>query len=827
MTKGQKREVAIYLRMHNQLGAGVRQAELTLGGFRRRVQRDFVRLGAAMTAAIAGALIATSAAGADFEQSMANVGSVARATAAEMAALEERALSLGESTAFTASQVADSMYSLASGGMNTAQIIASTEGVLKLAGATMSDMGMAAEITMATLRQFGIAAEDTSRVVNVFGAGIQNSMLNLERLGMSMAYVAPLANIMNVDLETTVGTLAALHNAGVLAERAGTGLASGLRRLAAPGKELKAVLGGLTVEKDGLPAVAQALKDAELSAADMARMFEAESIPAVAALANAGRDELQKLIDAVTGTNAAFDMYAIQMNTTKGLWKQISSALEGTMLRAFRSIKPVLNDAQRAVLEWVNRSRDGIVRTVQDAVAALLRFLETGAKFTRWVVENADLLLDIAKAVGAATAAVYALSVAVGVVNAAMSANPVGIVIALVAALAAGIVFLVERMGGWKIAWVEAKRVFAINVEYMKWAWAAVVQDFKNFSHTADALKRTFSILWTSLKDGFEVFRSRFSASWGTLWSVIQDPRKIGLLTTMGDVWEGFGRDLSAALGDGVQSEIAMAWQIAADHSAIESESVWREYLARANQIQDHYKAQVAAIRAESETARPSAANYGDDDHLNFEFIPTVKDDVGEATEALGPFLTEMERVTLASENAARAGRQGFTAVDDAARQLAGSVGGILVDSIFEARDAMEALGSVGKSVLGTLLGGLINFGLGSIGPSGGFFDRVFGGNSALGGYAFAGNVYGVNERDQEYFIPATNGRIVPIGQMQGQGAGQKAGGDVHIHATATVVTERGSLILADDNQAVARLAKRVSDEISSKVSRTYREVSR
>lgn len=819
MTKTQKREVAIYLRMHNQLSAGVRQAELTLGSFRRRVNRDFVRLGAAMTAAVAGALIATAAAGADFEQSMANVGSVARATAAEMAALEERALSLGESTAFTASQVADSMYSLASGGMDTAQIIASTEGVLKLAGATMSDMGMAAEITMATLRQFDIAAEDTSRVVNVFGAGIQNSMLNLERLGLSMSYVGPVAKAMNIDLETTVGTLAALHNAGLLGMKAGTGLRAVLLKLADPSKELKAVLGGLTVEEDGLPAVAQALQDAGLSAGQMAQMFGQEAVPAVKALADAGAADLGKLTKAVTDTNASFDMYAIQMNTTKGLFKQISSAIEGTMLRAFAQIGPVVNDAQRAVLDWINRSRAGIVRMVKDAVLVVLDLVDAIGRLTTWIVENSDMMLDFAKTVGVVTAAVYGLSVVFGVVNTLMAVTPLGAVITLVGALAVGIAFLVERMGGWKVAWIELKRIFAINVEYMKWSWNAVVQDFKNFSHTADAMKKTFSILLTALKDGFEAFRGRFSVSWSTLWAVIMDPKQIGRLATMGDVWEGFGREMSSSLGAGVQSEIVAAWKEAADLSNAASQEVYDVYVKRANQIDSHYREQIEAIKAGGDSLDLGFIGLDERDWDFTRGWPEYMDSVAAATE-------EVEKLSDATATAgtAPAGDAGryFDSIASAARGAANSIGDDLVNALFDAKAVMIDLESVAKNLLGTLLSAGISSLLGGIGPAGGFFDRVWGGNNALGGYAFAGNIYGVNERDQEFFIPATNGRITPIGPAQGQGGGAR---EVHHHHRVEqhVNIPKGSLIIAEDDMAVRRWGRAFLSANEEGVNRTFR----
>lgn len=815
MTKTQKREVAIYLRMRNELAGGIRQAELALGGFRERAHREFRKIATAVSVALIGAFTASAVSGAQFEQSLANVGSVARATAEEMAALEERALSLGETTAYTASQAADAMYSLASGGLDTAQIIATTEGVLKLAGATMSDMGQAAEITMSTMRQFNLEAQDSERIVNVFGAGIQNSMLNMDRLADAMKYAGPVASGLNISLEQTVGTLAALHNAGLLGRQAGTGLRSVLASLAAPTEELNAALKGLAVERDGLPAVIEQLRNARLSVGELTAMFGQEALPAILALTREGAAGLNAMTEAVTGTRAAWEMYDKQMDTTSGRWKLIKSAIESTLLRAFKEIKPTLNEAQDAILAWVNQSRDAIIGFVRKAVEGFRDFLSTVGEVIAYIREHQDTFIAAAKAIGVATAAVYALSVAVGVVNAIMAANPVGLVIAAIAALTAGIVFLVEKMGGWKVAWLEVQRTFARFVEWIKWGWKSMIQDFKNFSHTAEALKKTWQILWTALKDGFEAFRTRFSQSWDTIWSVIKDPRRIGELGQLGSVWEGLGRDLTEALGTGVQDQITAAWKEAADRSRAASQEVWDEYARQANAVDQHYKERIRAIKEAREG-------------LGWEYFlipdpPEVREPYGPffdaAAEAAARAAAEAEAAKRAAEDAGDTGKREFRAVDDAARQVASGIGNFLVDSIFEAKNALEALGSIGRSVFGTLLGGLINFGLSSIGPDGGFFSRVFGGGHALGGLAYAGNAYWVGERgERELFVPHSDGRIIPESKL--------GGGEVHHHykLDVTVQVPHGSLLVADDSMAVKRLARSVGEEIDRNIRRTYKD---
>ena len=90
---------------------------------------------------------------ANFEQSMANVQSVARSTPEEFRELEAAAIEAGESTRFTASQAADAMYYLASAGLEGKEVMDALNGTLQLAGATQSDLAFTARALTATKSQ--------------------------------------------------------------------------------------------------------------------------------------------------------------------------------------------------------------------------------------------------------------------------------------------------------------------------------------------------------------------------------------------------------------------------------------------------------------------------------------------------------------------------------------------------------------------------------------------------------------------------------------------------------------------------------------------------
>ena len=77
---------------------------------------------------------------AGFEDQMAKVGAVSRASSEEMAALEATARELGATTQFTAVQVGEAEQYLAMAGFSAKENIAALPGVLNLAAATATDL---------------------------------------------------------------------------------------------------------------------------------------------------------------------------------------------------------------------------------------------------------------------------------------------------------------------------------------------------------------------------------------------------------------------------------------------------------------------------------------------------------------------------------------------------------------------------------------------------------------------------------------------------------------------------------------------------------------
>jgi TP901 family phage tail tape measure protein len=356
---------------------------------------------------------------ANFEQSLANVQSVARATPKEFEALEAAAAKAGETTRFTASQAADALYALASAGLDAKESTAALDGVLALAAATQSDLAFSAQTVTAALSQFGLEAEDSTKVANVFSAAIANSQANMEKLSAAFRQVGPVAGTLGISLEETTGALQALFNAGFRGEQAGTVLRNVLSQLADTTGPVSKKLKDLGVDLEGVNPTANSLidvignlSDANLSAGEAINVFGQEAGPGLLTLLSEGRDGLQEYTDAVTDTNSAFEAAEIQMDTVQGSIDQMKSVVEAVSISFVKEFEPALRGGIDVVTEFLRG-----VNALPGPVKIFIGTLTVGIPI-----------------VIAASSAVTALAGAFGVLL-----GPVGIALAAVAGVTAAI----------------------------------------------------------------------------------------------------------------------------------------------------------------------------------------------------------------------------------------------------------------------------------------------------------------------------------------------------------------------------------------------------
>lgn len=307
----------------------------------------------------------------NFEQSMQNTFSVMGASGAEIEALKKKAEEMGASTRFSASQAADALYNLGSAGQNASQAMNSLDGVLKLAGATGSDLAFTSSTISSTLSQFNLTADKSAHIADVFSMAISKSQANMTKLSYSMKYVGPVAAGLNVSLETSTAALMKLYNSGFGGEQAGTILRAGLQKLASGTDDLKSKLEALGLSYDdvnpktnNLADILERLKNANVDVTKSSELFGEVAAAGMQKLIEGGGAAIRTMDGLLQASDgAAAKMQEIQNTSFANTKAEMASAFEAVQITLTSNVIPAVDTVAKGitnVLKWVNELPKGV-----------------------------------------------------------------------------------------------------------------------------------------------------------------------------------------------------------------------------------------------------------------------------------------------------------------------------------------------------------------------------------------------------------------------------------------------------------------------------------
>ncbi|WP_165064448.1 phage tail tape measure protein [Desulfovibrio sp. ZJ200] len=352
-----------------------------------------------------GKCVATAA---GFEDQIAKVGAVSRASGAELKALEDKARELGATTQFTAVQVGQAEQYLAMAGFSVQENLDALPGVLNLAAATATDLGRAADISSDILGAFGLKASEMTRVADTLALTCAQANTDMELLGDTMKYVAPIARKAGLSLEETAAMAGLLGDVGIKGSQAGTTMKAMLGKLAAPSKEAATLMQRLGVTtKDAAGNLRSPIQVLGELTGKLQKMGSADQIEALKKIvgeeAMAGFSELlnqadgsgkllEKINNLVNGSGTAAEMAAKQNDTLAGSVRGMGSAWESLQISVGKIFLP-------------------IVRKVVDAITGLLRLLDGFAqsRFGSAILKMASALATAVVAVTAFAGGMWAI----------------------------------------------------------------------------------------------------------------------------------------------------------------------------------------------------------------------------------------------------------------------------------------------------------------------------------------------------------------------------------------------------------------------------------
>ena len=304
--------------------------------------------------------------GVEFEKSISKLGAISGASANELQKMSDKARELGQSTQYSASEVAEAMNFQAMAGMKANQILEATPDLLNLASVGQMDLARASDIATDTMTAFGLSAKEMTRIVDVMAVTTTNSNTNIEQLGEAFKNVAPVAHNLGLSIEQTSAMLGVLADSGRKGGDAGTHLKIILQRLSSTTKPvIKGLkeLGISAYDSNGkLKPMTETLKQIKSKLDGLSdqkkneilkNLFGEEAIASANIILN-NLDSMDNKLKKITNSSGQASKMAKQMNDNlEGDWKQLESAMSELAITLYNELKPSLRDVTQNLTEFV------------------------------------------------------------------------------------------------------------------------------------------------------------------------------------------------------------------------------------------------------------------------------------------------------------------------------------------------------------------------------------------------------------------------------------------------------------------------------------------
>ncbi|PFD12407.1 MULTISPECIES: phage tail tape measure protein [Bacillus cereus group] len=234
---------------------------------------------------------------------------------------------------------------------------------------------------------FGMKASEAGRAADVFALAQATANLNVEQLGETMKYAAPVAATFGLNLEETSVIAQIFANNGIKASMAGTALRAGLSRLAAPPKEAAKSLSALNVTVKDSQGNMKPMNEIIGQLHDgFGKLSESQQIAAAKAIF--GEEAYAGWIQVIKGGKPAFDDMLDTLNSAEGSAKVMAETMANNLSGAVDGVKSQLENLGLVVFSHVEPALVAMTNGTNSAVKSLTDWLDPSGR----VVEAAKLM---------------------------------------------------------------------------------------------------------------------------------------------------------------------------------------------------------------------------------------------------------------------------------------------------------------------------------------------------------------------------------------------------------------------------------------------------
>ena len=403
---------------------------------------------------------------------------------------------------------------------------------LQFAEVTDSDVESSVASVDKIITKFGLDSKDTASVLGMLTRSSQTSGISVDTLTNALESNGAQFKEMGFDLSESINLLAQFEENGVDTTTALTALKKEVQNSTKAGMDAETAL------RNQIDAIRNATSDTE--ALQIAtELFGSKGAPEMTQAIREGRLSVDELSDSLsnyeTVVTDTFDATQDPPDQAKVAFNNLK--LAGAELG--ESILTVLSPAIQKLSDWLKDVKDWYDKLSPSMKTTITTVLMLAATL-------GPLLLVIAKVITAVKTIMTILPAVKGAilaVNAAMAANPILLVITLLAGLVAAFVLLwnncEEFREFWKYLWENIQQGAQIVFDWLKEGFEAVGEVFSNVGEglqtlfdnigsAFDSVGETISTVCTDIGGFFQGMAETVEGIWNGMWEVVK-----GVINTM------------------------------------------------------------------------------------------------------------------------------------------------------------------------------------------------------------------------------------------------------------------------------------------------------
>jgi TP901 family phage tail tape measure protein len=370
---------------------------------------------------------------------------------------------------------------------NKEELSGVTQEAIILSNASKTELQPSIEALTMVMNQYNVPASEARRIINSLAAGSKAGAGEIPYLTTAFEKAGTVAADADISIETLVATIETL--------------APRISQPEIAGRSLKGVILDLQTGADdtnpaivGLATALENLGKKQLSITELVKMFGSENITAAKILIN-NVGELKKYEAAVTNTNVAIEQATINTNNNTAKLAQAKNSINLVSKELGEKLSPIygsiigktsmLLKGLTVMVNFFTKYGHAIIIATSAIVGYTIAVKTAAIADTAWIAVK-----------GALTGQITLATIAQRAFNVAVKANPIGLIIGL---LAAGITWLIT----WNNKTGEVTRAFHKWKDSMKDVvdWLMEIYDNSQF------VRGMFQGLFAMLKVGFAIIK--------------------------------------------------------------------------------------------------------------------------------------------------------------------------------------------------------------------------------------------------------------------------------------------------------------------------------